>query len=84
MMAGTTQSLDKILELYLLGQPLFFDDIETSLSRKLHQLLDPVMTHKLARKDQLSRIAAAGGREVILDRGSFGYTPAPGEAVRYQ
>ena len=46
--------------------------------------MDPVMTHKLAEKDQLSRIAAAGGREVILDRGSFGYTPAPGEAVRYQ
>tara|TARA_B100000035_G_C21029730_1_gene567756 strand:+ start:408 stop:1859 length:1452 start_codon:yes stop_codon:yes gene_type:complete len=67
----------------LSGNPVF-DDIETSLSRKLHQLMDPVMTHKLARKDQLSRIAAAGGREVILDRGSFGYTPAPGEAVRYQ
>ena len=45
----------------LSGNPVF-DDIETSLSRKLHQLMDPVMTHKFARKDQLSRIAAAGGR----------------------
>ena len=32
---------------------------------------------------QAARIAAAGGRRAILDKGSFGYTPAPGEAVVY-
>ena len=42
------------------------------------------MTHKLARRDQLSRIAAAGGRDAVINRGSFGYTPAPGEIVSYQ
>ena len=67
----------------LSGNPVY-SDIEAELYKKLTNLMDPLMTHKLARRDQFSRIAAAGGRDAVINRGSFGYTPAPGEAVRYQ
>ena len=67
----------------LSGNPVY-SDIEAELYKKLTNLMDPLMTHKLARRDQLSRIAAAGGRDAVINRGSFGYTPAPGEIVSYQ
>ena len=33
--------------------------------------------------DQLTKIAEFGGREAILTRGSFGYSPAPGTKPVY-
>jgi choline-sulfatase len=46
--------------------------------RELRRVVDPEAADALARADQGSRIAAMGGREAILARGSFGYSPAPG------
>ena len=37
----------------------------------------------LARADQAAKIAAMGGREAILARGSFGYSPPPGSKPVY-
>jgi hypothetical protein len=37
----------------------------------------------LAKGDQRARIAAFGGREAILARGSFGYSPPPGTKPVY-
>ena len=37
----------------------------------------------LAKGDQRARIAAFGGREAIIARGSFGYSPTPGTKPVY-
>jgi choline-sulfatase len=49
-------------------------DCETELRR----VVDPDAADAFAKADQRARIAAMGGREAILKRGSFGYSPAPG------
>jgi choline-sulfatase len=46
--------------------------------RELRRVVDPEAADALARADQGARIAAMGGREAILARGSFGYSPVPG------
>jgi choline-sulfatase len=51
---------------------------------RLLAMLDPREVDARARRDQGIRIAAAGGPAAILARGSFGYTPAPGEPVVYE
>jgi choline-sulfatase len=45
---------------------------------ELRRVVDPDAADALAKADQRARIAAFGGREAILNRGSFGYSPAPG------
>ena len=54
-------------------------DCETALRR----VVDPDAADALAKADQRARIAALGGREAILARGSFGYSPAPGTKPVY-
>ena len=54
-------------------------DCETAL----RGVVDPEAADALAKADQGARIAAFGGREAILKRGSFGYSPAPGTTPVY-
>jgi choline-sulfatase len=49
----------------------------------LRRVVDPDAADALAKADQRARIAALGGREAILARGSFGYSPAPGTKPVY-
>ena len=49
----------------------------------LRRVVDPEAADALAKADQRARIAAFGGREAILKRGSFGYSPAPGTTPVY-
>ena len=49
----------------------------------LRRVVDPERADALARADQAARIAAFGGREAIIARGSFGYSPAPGTKPVY-
>ncbi|HEV8032324.1 MAG TPA: sulfatase-like hydrolase/transferase [Stellaceae bacterium] len=51
--------------------------------RELRRVVDPEKADALARADQAARIAAMGGREAILARGSFGYSPTPGTKPVY-
>jgi choline-sulfatase len=46
---------------------------------RLRGLCDPEAVNAEAFADQRRRIAEHGGRDVILARGDFSYTPAPGE-----
>ena len=46
--------------------------------RELRRVVDPDAADALAKADQRARIAAFGGREAIIARGSFGYSPTPG------
>jgi len=54
-------------------------DCETALRK----LVDPEAADALARKDQAAKIAELGGREAILAKGSFGYSPVPGTRPIY-
>ena len=49
----------------------------------LAAVLDPTAVDRRAKAEQARRIAAAGGREAILARGSTGFTPPPGHATTY-
>ena len=54
-------------------------DCETALRK----LVDPEAVDALARKDQAAKSAELGGREAILAKGSFGYSPVPGTRPIY-
>jgi choline-sulfatase len=54
-------------------------DCETALRR----VVNPEAADAQARADQNARIAALGGREAIIGRGSFGYSPTPGTKPVY-
>jgi choline-sulfatase len=49
----------------------------------LRQIVDPERVDTQARQDQAARIAALGGREAILAKGSFGHSPVPGTEPVY-
>ncbi len=61
-----------------------YDQVREDLDRALRKIVDPEAVDARAKADQAARIAAAGGRRAILEKGSFGYTPAPGEAAVYR
>lgn len=43
-------------------------------------ICDPEAVDARAFADQRRLIAAHGGRQAVIDRGDYSYTPAPGEA----
>jgi choline-sulfatase len=49
----------------------------------LRRIVDPEAVDRRARADQEARIAQFGGRQAILARGSFGYSPIPGDNAVY-
>lgn len=49
----------------------------------LRRVADPDAADALAKADQRARIVAFGGRDAILARGSFGYSPPPGAKPVY-
>ena len=51
--------------------------------RRLRAICDPAKVSAQAFDDQERRIRELGGAEAVLKRGSYPYTPAPGEAPRY-
>jgi choline-sulfatase len=51
--------------------------------RELRRVVDPDAADALAKADQRARIAAFGGREAIIARCSFGYSPTPGTKPVY-
>tara|TARA_B100000029_G_scaffold292680_1_gene286205 strand:- start:609 stop:911 length:303 start_codon:yes stop_codon:yes gene_type:complete len=66
-----------------LAEDSAYREIKMAFEKHLSELCDPMFVNEQARGDQLARIAAAGGREAVLNGGSFGYTPAPGETPVY-
>ena len=51
--------------------------------RRLRAVCDPARVSEQAFQDQERRILELGGVEAVLKRGSYPYTPAPGETPRY-
>ena len=55
-----------------------YQGLEADCEKLLRQVVDPEAADALAKADQRARIESFGGREAIMKRGSFGYSPAPG------
>lgn len=53
------------------------------LARALRAWCDPEAVDREVRRDQAARIAAAGGYDAVVARGTPGYSPAPGETPVY-
>jgi choline-sulfatase len=51
---------------------------------KLRDVVDPEAVNAQAFTDQAAMVEAHGGREAVLARGDFGYTPAPGETPQFK
>jgi choline-sulfatase len=49
----------------------------------LRTVCDPEAVDALARADQAEEIRKWGGRDAIIARGSFGYSPVPGQTPVY-
>jgi choline-sulfatase len=61
-----------------------YRDALTRLGRELRSLIDPEAIDAQAKADQRAIVERNGGREAVVNKGTFGYTPAPGETVEYQ
>jgi choline-sulfatase len=66
-----------------LGQDLGYLGLIGDCEAALRNIVDPEAADAQAREDQAARIAALGGREAILAKGSFGYSPVPGTQPVY-
>ncbi len=54
-------------------------EVRGRLEALLRAICDPEAADARARADQAATLARHGGREAVLKRGDFGYSPAPGQ-----
>jgi choline-sulfatase len=66
-----------------LAQEPGYRGLAADCERELRAVVDPEAADALAKSDQAAKIAAFGGRDAILGRGSFAYSPAPGTEAVY-
>jgi choline-sulfatase len=50
----------------------------------LYAICDPQEVDRRARKRQAELLALNGGREAVIQRGDFGFTPAPGTVADFK
>lgn len=61
----------------LAGDPGYAKVLEECRAR-LYAICDPAKVDARAKQRQAELLAAAGGREAVLERGDLGFTPPPG------
>ena len=66
-----------------LGQDTAYRGVIAEAEAALRDIVDPEAADRQARADQAAKIAELGGREAILARGAFGYSPVPGTKPVY-
>ena len=66
-----------------LGQDAGYRGLVADCEAALRKVVNPEAADAKARKDQAAKIAKLGGREAILAKGSFGYSPVPGTKPVY-
>lgn len=66
-----------------LGVEPGYAGLAADCERALRAVCDPDAVDRQAKADQRRRIEALGGREKVLARGSFGYSPPPGTQAVY-
>jgi len=67
----------------LAGDPAYSDVIEECRA-KLYAICDPVEVDRRARARQAELLTLNGGREAVIRRGDFGFTPAPGTVAEFR
>jgi choline-sulfatase len=66
-----------------LGEEPGYAGLVAQCEAELRRVVDPEKADAVARSDQAERIAAFGGRDAIIARGTFGYSPPPGTQAVY-
>jgi len=66
-----------------LGQNPAFQAISLECETQLRKIVDPEAADRLAHADQEAHIAKHGGKEAILRKGAFRYSPPPGAKATY-
>ena len=66
-----------------LGQNSAFQAISLECETQLRKIVDPEAADRLAHADQEAHIAKHGGKEAILRKGAFRYSPPPGATATY-
>jgi len=66
-----------------LGRDPGFDRVIAECDAALRKVVDPEATDRLAKADQQAHIEKHGGKEAILKRGTFRYSPPPGAKAAY-
>jgi choline-sulfatase len=54
------------------------------LEAQLRTLLDPEATDRRAKAEQAAKVAAHGGRDALIRRGTFDNSPVPGERLAFR
>jgi len=67
----------------LAESPRYADALEECRAA-LYAICDPEEVDRRARKRQAELVAANGGREAVIQRGDFGFTPAPGTVADFR
>ncbi|MGI8894674.1 MAG: sulfatase-like hydrolase/transferase [Casimicrobiaceae bacterium] len=62
-----------------LGESPAHAAVRQELERELRRIVDPEKASALAFADQAAMLDRHGGKEEVLKRGDYGYSPAPGE-----
>ena len=65
------------------GQDPGYRGVVAEAEAALRKVVDPEAADRQARADQKAKIEELGGREAILARGAFGYSPVPGTKPVY-
>ena len=66
-----------------LGRNAEFAGVVRECEARLRTVVDPEAADRLARADQQAHIEKHGGKEAILKRGTFRYSPPPGAKAAY-
>ncbi len=66
-----------------LGRNPQFATVAAECEARLRTVVDPEAADRQARADQAQRIEKFGGKEAILKRGTFRYSPPPGTKASY-
>ena len=66
----------------LAADPAYADTV-AELTAALNAICDPEAVDRRAKSDQQATIDAHGGRDAVLSRGDFGYSPAPGQTPEF-
>jgi choline-sulfatase len=66
-----------------LGRNPGFQAVLAECEERLRRTVDPEAADRLARVDQRAQIEKNGGKEAILGKGTFRYTPPPGAKATY-
>ncbi len=66
-----------------LGRNPEYKGLIAECEARLRKVVDPEAADQLARADQQSKIAAHGGKDAILKRGTFRYSPPPGAKAAF-